>query len=269
MPLSAPARSADEICAELEAGTYCGHLGRDDQWQVDVLSLLKAVADGTSNPEPPPQIEENIILACAPGDPETRFWVRITLDEETGAVTYIRIDTGAAIAPSEFAPCPEILKHIKSCWKLAGDPDRYFYEHLCILSDGSQLSVVWEQGVGEVAALPAGVEPCDAVQFVCCAASHDFAGPATITRANLLAYSPLGTAIHGVDIDAASENDTALSLENPAPSGNQALIQPGGSKCFGYGTEGTNHMPVEMNDWALTVPDGETAQLTWSYLKPA
>jgi hypothetical protein len=48
MPSVAPPRTLAEIIAELDDGSYSGHLGKDDQWQVDVLVMLKGIIDALS-----------------------------------------------------------------------------------------------------------------------------------------------------------------------------------------------------------------------------
>ena len=68
-------KTIEQICAELEAGEYCGQVGDDNQWQLDILTVLKGVFEGGAEPVQvePVQIEALVVRLdgdLGGGDPD-------------------------------------------------------------------------------------------------------------------------------------------------------------------------------------------------------
>lgn len=82
-----------------------------------------------------PQLEVNVYEVCDSTTTSTRYYVREVYNEDTGVITYTRIDTGANVLPViDFVLCPtNNLQQCEFCDDVNGDGSliesftRYFY----------------------------------------------------------------------------------------------------------------------------------------------
>jgi len=109
------------------------------------------------NEEPEPEIEANgLTLVCDPNNLSNSFFINSVYEEGLGWL-YTRSDNGLAVAAgTDFITCPNI-KTIEQCYNLE---DRTFTVIVCLASGIVVNEIIWENGVGEIPALPTGAEVC-------------------------------------------------------------------------------------------------------------